>query len=163
MLRTYLIDGYNLLHQVPEFAGPASADLESRRQRLLRRLVGLSAQRRFKITLVFDGAKPHVSKASHQGMDVYFVPSPADNFIRSEIASNERNRHLVIVSSDSKDIGAYARLHGLEWMTSEQFWAWITTSSRPQKGESKREEDGSAPPGWTSKDDDDLKKIFEGS
>lgn len=161
MLRIFLIDGYNLLHRIEEFAGSAKDSLEDRRERLLRRLVGLSAARKIRLRVVFDGARCHASRSHFHGLAVNFVPPPADSFIRGIIEKNERNRNLVVVSSDRKDIGSYARLHGLEWMTSEQFWEWLNEAGDRRRDRADEEREGSAPPGWSDRDDAALRRIFE--
>jgi predicted RNA-binding protein with PIN domain len=161
--KTYLIDGYNLLHQVEEESGSLDLDLQSRRERLLGQLAALADGRRGKMIVVFDGSGSRNQKQEVLGLEVRYVPAPADNFIRQEIARNQHNRNLVVVTSDRKDIGEYARVCGVTWMTSPQFWQWFTTKPRSRlKSGHPAEGSRGAPKGWTAKDDEELWKAFTG-
>lgn len=160
-MKTFLIDGYNLLHQVPELAGSTSENLEDRRERLIRRLVSLSAGRRLLIHIVFDTSRVRKSRASYTGIQVDYAKPSADAFIRRIIAENQSNRNLVVVSSDRKDIGEYAKACGIEWMTSKHFWRFITKKSSKSRTVAKKSEaNGAAPPGWTSEDSAWLLRVF---
>lgn len=160
-MRTFVIDGYNLLHQVPELAGTASENLEDRRERLIRRLVSLSAGRKLLIHIVFDTARIRKSRSNYPGIRVDYAKPSADAYIRRIISENQSNRNLVVVSSDRKDIGEYAKTCGIEWMTSKYFWRWITKISDKNRSGTKRlEANGAAPLGWTSEDNTWLLRIF---
>jgi predicted RNA-binding protein with PIN domain len=159
-LKTFLIDGYNLLHQIPELAGSPEENLESRRERLVLHLAARASHLGAGLKIVFDGKRPHRSRGKHPGIEVQFVAGTADQFMRQVISRHEHDKNLVIVSSDRKDIGSYAQTCGLEWMTSEQFWIWLGRPRRVPKEPSGREEDGSAPAGWKSEDDEELRKAF---
>jgi predicted RNA-binding protein with PIN domain len=160
--RTFLIDGYNLLHQVLDF-NPGLQELEGMRDRLLHRLVSLSAQKGIKMRVVFDGPFSPSTETLYPGIDVKFAPS-ADNYIRAVIERLSGRRELVIVSSDQKDIGNYASLCGLEWMTSQDFWEWLMIPPKRYSGDGKSDRDDTgAPPGWTSADDEEyLRKLVQG-
>ncbi len=162
MRRKFVIDGYNLLHQIAEIAESREEDLESRRERLLRKLVGLTARQSFELLVVFDGSSLKKGKNHYAGLEVVFASPTADHFIRQIIAQNQRNRELVIVTSDRKDIGEYAQVSGVEWMTSQRFWDWFRgAASRRSKASDEKEAKNSRPPGWTAQDDADLRKAFE--
>jgi predicted RNA-binding protein with PIN domain len=159
MSRLFLIDGYNLLHQIPQFADSTEA-LESRRDRLLHKLVSLSALRGLKLQVVFDGPRPG-GGVKLPGINVFFAAPTADHYIRAVIAQEPGRRDLVIVSSDQKDIGNFARISGIEWQTSQQFWEWLNSAGTASPGADKAKRDGSgAPPGWTPADDEALRRAF---
>jgi len=158
---TYLIDGYNLLHQTPDYADAASGSLEERRDRFLRRLGSYAAMRGVRLQVVFDGVRFSTERDRQAGVSVRFVPATADAYLRGVISRRQGDRSLVVVTSDRKDIGEYARARGVTWMTSPDFWAWITTPPRAKRaGAEFPEEKESRPPGWTPRDDDDLLKAF---
>jgi len=162
-MRTYLIDGYNLLHQVPELECRGSQKLEEGREKLIRRLVALTANRKILFHLVFDTSCPRGGRRQYPGVRVDYASPSADAFIRHIITENQNSRDLVIVSSDRNDIGNYARVCGLEWMTSQQFWAKFKPRSKTgERFLSSFEQKGAAPPGWTPEDDAWLRKKFEG-
>jgi len=160
-LKTYLIDGYNLLHQIPELAGSPEESLESRRERLVLRLAARDPRSGSHLKIVFDGKRPHRAGEKRSGVEVLFVAGTADQYMRQVISRHEHSKNLVIVTSDRKDIGSYARTCGLEWMTSEQFWTGLRHSRDKGKKAPSGARDGSAPPGWKPEDDEALRKAFE--
>ncbi len=162
-MRTFVIDGYNLLYKVPEFSERETENLEEWRERLINRLVSLSAGKKIQLHIVFDTSRVRGGRKSYSGIRVDYASPSADLFIRHLIAENQSNKSLVVVSSDSKDIGDYAKICGVEWMRSEEFWSWMTKSSRKGGKEDcwKREVSGAAPPGWTDEEDALLRRIFE--
>ena len=159
---TYLIDGYNLLYQIRDLQRNDSEDLEDQRDRLIKRLVGFSAGRRFKFHLVFDSSRVRHGRVRFPGVRVDYASPDADTFIREVITRHQQNQDLVIVTSDRKDIGNYARVCGLNWMTSPQFWRKMT-SLQPvsQALPSHPDSEESAPRGWTPDDDAWLRRVFE--
>lgn len=161
-MHRYLIDGYNLLHQMPELTGDDVEELEEQRERLIRRLISLSAGRRMQIHLVFDAPKSCSSRSNYPGLKVDYAAPSADVYIRRRIAHHSDDRNLVVVSSDRKDIGHYAKTCGVAWMTSAQFWKDITRPSRRRSGQKANfEKEGSALPGWAEDDDARPKRFFE--
>jgi predicted RNA-binding protein with PIN domain len=159
-LKTYLIDGYNLLHQIPELAGSPEESLESRRECLVLSLVARAPRTGVHLKVVFDGKKSLRLEQGGGKIEVQFASGSADQYMRRIISRHEHSKNMVIVTSDRKDIGSYARTCGLEWMTSEQFWRWLGHSKNAKKDTSGRERDGSAPPGWKPEDDEALRKAF---
>jgi predicted RNA-binding protein with PIN domain len=161
-VRKFLIDGYNLLHLIREFAESKEESLEFRRERLLQRLSELTAGRTLHLQVVFDGPRTVLIQNRISDIQVVFASPSADRYIRREIDDNARNKNLVIVTSDRKDIGEYARINGIEWMTSQKFWDWLSESSKCRRTGAGEDEEGSAPPGWTQQDDEMLRRAFEG-
>jgi predicted RNA-binding protein with PIN domain len=157
--RLYLIDGYNLLHQIPELT-QETLDLEGRREHLINRLISMTAGRGNKITVVFDGPRSTGSSEQRPGLKVIFAAPSADHYMRYVIAANTDRRDLVIVSSDRKDIGNYARICGIEWMTSTEFWEWLSSKMQLNQPRIDKVNERGAPPGWTARDDDDLINAF---
>lgn len=162
-MRTFIIDGYNLLHQIPELNEDKSEELEFRRERLINRLISFSAGRRIQIRMIFDTSRVRGGRENHPGIHVEYASPSADAYIRRIIAKNQESKSLVIVSSDRKDIGNFAQIHGLKWMTSQEFWRWIADGPKKnlQAQASGIEDTGAAPPGWTEEENARLKRIFE--
>ncbi len=160
MNRHFIIDGYNLIHRVRDLSTGAE-DLQEQRERLIHKLVAFSARRKVAFRVVFDSAAGCRRSESHPGVRVDYVSPNADTFIRNIISSNADNRDLVIVSSDRKDIGDFARISGLSWMTSEEFWEQV--NSFPKRITDHKREDGEEPPdAWSERDDDWLRDAFGG-
>lgn len=161
-MRKYLIDGYNLLHQVADLAGSKTENLELSRDRLIKRLIALTANRRIKVHVIFDGTRSHRLGEDYSNLRVDFAWPSADHYIRQMLSENLDDRTLVAVSSDRKDIGEYARRCGVERMTCQEFWAWLKKPSKKRKRSIGRSAEGrGAPPGWTAQDDAALRKVFE--
>ncbi|HDQ44170.1 MAG TPA: NYN domain-containing protein, partial [bacterium] len=55
MKKDILIDGYNLMHRIPEIRSGMKNDLEGARERLILRLSSYAALHRARLTVVFDG------------------------------------------------------------------------------------------------------------
>lgn len=159
---TYLIDGYNLLYQITDLEAVKPEELEDQRDRLIKRLISFSAGRRFKFHLVFDTSRVRHGRIKYPGVRVDYASPSADAFIRDIISRNQRNKSLIIVSSDRKDIGNYAKICGIDWMTSQQFWQNMTSHTSFRKtGLSDPENDKKPPTGWSSQDDAWLRRVFE--
>ncbi|TKJ40259.1 hypothetical protein CEE37_08000 [candidate division LCP-89 bacterium B3_LCP] len=159
--RKYLIDGYNLLYKAPFLTDNDSDNFEEQRERLIRKLVGLSADRNIGLHLIFDTSCHINGRSNYPGIRVNYAKPSADAFIRGEISKNQNNKNLVVVSSDRKDIGNYAKTCGVEWITSEEFWNWL--NKRPKgiiSASLNFEKTGTAPPGWSEDDDNWLQRAF---
>ncbi|MCX6639290.1 MAG: NYN domain-containing protein [bacterium] len=159
---TYLVDGYNLLHAAPEAAWSKALDLETQRQQLISHLRNLIAARKIKVQLIFDGPLPQRSVEKYPGLTIHFAAPSADAHMRKVIAKNQLSRNLVVVTSDRKDIGEYAKVCGLEWITSQECWSLILKKTRiggtgDKTNQSKKD---NPPKGWTPDDDVWLKDAF---
>jgi predicted RNA-binding protein with PIN domain len=124
-MRRYVIDGYNLMHQMPELRKRLETDLEGCREALLARLAGFAHRKSAPVTVIFDGARdagrlPNRWKA----LEVRFSipPQKADPVIKAIIAARKKGEDMVIVTSD-RDIGMYARLCGVRVESAQAFAA----------------------------------------
>lgn len=118
-----IIDGYNLIRQVPELSELDRLDLELGRDALIERLSAYKRIKPYRITVVFDGAQAPVN-GSHQekrnGISIFYsrVGEIADGVIK-RLAERERER-AVVVSSD-RDITHHAEQAGCAVLRSEDF------------------------------------------
>lgn len=97
-----IIDGYNLLHQDAAFDG-LRADLQTARQRLVRRVESAALEMAPRITVVFDGRESGVDAslcASH--LEVVFSPSnrTADGVIERMVADAQAPERICVITSD---------------------------------------------------------------
>jgi predicted RNA-binding protein with PIN domain len=125
MRRRYLVDGYNLLHQLPEQRRQLEYNLEAARDGLLVRLSAFSISKSMEVTVVFDGIdESGPPPRKWKGLVVHFSkpPQKADPVIKKMISDRKRNEELVVVTSD-RDIDSYARLCGVKVETSQSFAA----------------------------------------
>jgi len=87
-----MVDGYNLIRQVPELLGQERRSLQDGRDYLVRELSNYAVRKRHHVTVVFDG--PAVSHQSFAGVSIVYAPS-ADEYIIDHAAPD-----LLVVSSD---------------------------------------------------------------
>lgn len=123
MGKHYLIDGYNLMHQLPDLKGRMRQDLEETRNALVVRLSGFAQYRKVKVSVVFDGRDGHERHVSRKGLvKVVFSKSPeeADHVIKRMIDCARHPRKWIVVSSDG-EIQRFARLCGVQFLKSSDF------------------------------------------
>ncbi len=117
-----LIDGYNLLHQIPELSLLMQEDPEAARQALLSKLRTYQKIKRHKITVVFDawGREEPRTESNQKGIRVIFTAHGeiADDLIK-RVAAKERER-VVVISSD-RAIRSFVENHGALSMSSRDF------------------------------------------
>ncbi len=123
MRRRYLIDGYNLLHQLPELRRQMEYDLQNAREGLLLRLSAFSLSKSVDVSVVFDGIDESLPSSSRwRSLFVYFSkpPQKADPLIKKMISDRKKGEELVVVTSD-REIDMYARLCGVKVESSQTF------------------------------------------
>lgn len=97
-----IIDGYNLLHQDEALRGHRH-DLQTARQRLVRRVERAAPEMAPRITVVFDGRERGVDPslvAPH--LNVVFSPArlTADGLIERMVAESKKPQRILVVTSD---------------------------------------------------------------
>lgn len=97
-----IIDGYNLMHQDDALDGRRD-DLQTARQRLVRRIEQSAAGMARKITVVFDGREGGRDIAlDAPNLEVLFSPSnrTADGLIEQMVHAAEKPERIIVVTSD---------------------------------------------------------------
>ncbi len=101
-MTVYLIDGYNLLHQL--LGHGSVVDLEDERRRLLDRIASYMGGTSDRAIVVFDGQGPLLQKgeSATANVDVYFgsFSRSADSIIEREAYDLSQGTGVVVVSSD---------------------------------------------------------------
>ena len=123
MKRIIIIDGYNLLFQIPELRRQIERDMEGARERLLDSLAVHAARHKAEYRVVFDGDSPNrTDTRRRQGLRVTFSTPPlkADPLIKKMLAEKKRNEDMIVVTSDL-EICNYARLCGVKVEKSQKF------------------------------------------
>lgn len=106
MHRRYLIDGYNLIHQVPQFRARLDTDFEAAREALIAFVGHFSGSTHSPCVLVFDGrgsaAQAQPREAHLPYLDIVFASEKhsADTVIERMVYRSERRRECVVVSGD---------------------------------------------------------------
>jgi len=137
MLPHYIVDGYNVIHAIPTLKKLLAHDGFQAREQLIFLVSRLTFRRKFRCTIVFDGAKPHEPHPgpTHSPLHIVFsAPQSADAKIKSMIDQSKNRTLLVIVSSDREILG-YARECACSTYTSKYFSNLLF--EEPDKGEEK--------------------------
>jgi len=122
-MKKIIIDGYNLIHSIPKLKNKLNSDLESARNDLTDMLFRYKNKKKVDITVVFDGRAGSIeSKDRKKGIVVYFshAPEKADQVIKRLIDKNEKEKGVMVVSSD-REIFDYAKMCGLKRVRSDNF------------------------------------------
>lgn len=143
-----IVDGYNLIRQIPGLAELDKMDLEQGRDALIERLAAYKRIKANRITVVFDGTHariPGERQTPKSGIRVIFsrIGELADSVIK-RMASGERG-NAVVISSD-RDIMAYAERAGCTVLRSEDFAFRMQDAAWHADGVGDMEAEGSA--GW---------------
>ena len=104
-VQVMVIDGYNLIFAMPEYAELARDSLETARNVLMDRLCGYAAYTGREVVLVFDGWKVPGNpgdKQEHHNIKVVFTreKETGDAWIERFIAQIGKNQQVRVVSSD---------------------------------------------------------------
>ncbi|MCC7300086.1 MAG: NYN domain-containing protein, partial [Verrucomicrobia bacterium] len=97
-----IIDGYNLMHQDSTLEGRRD-DLQTARQRLVRRIEQAASGMASKITVVFDGQEGGRDIAlDAPNLEVLFSPAnlTADGVIEQMVCNAENPARILVVTSD---------------------------------------------------------------
>lgn len=115
----YLIDGHNLIGQLPDISLTDPHD----EVKLITRLRGFAARTGKTCHVVFDHGMPGGrSKLSNSAVKVVFAPRPgeADDIMLSRIRKISDVKGWIVVSSDERVLNA-ARLRGMKALRSLEF------------------------------------------
>jgi len=137
MLPHYIVDGYNVIHAIPSLKKLLAHDGFQAREQLAFLVSRLTFRKKFRCTIVFDGAKPHEHHPpqSHSPLHIVFSsPLSADAKIKSMIEASKNRSLLVIISSDREILG-YAKVCSCSTYTSKYFSNLLF--DEPDKGEEK--------------------------
>lgn len=118
----FAVDGYNLIHKIPELKALVERDLELARERLVGMLAGYAAGRRIAITIVFDGRRVIAGTRgdSRSGVRVVFARADADSYIKQLLERERSPRSWTVVTSDNS-IRRYVADYGAKLLRSEDF------------------------------------------
>lgn len=119
----YVVDGYNLIHKLPDLKALVDSDLERSRDRLVDRLAGFALSRRVRVTVVFDGRGLSQPRGvGPRGVEVVYsrAPENADARIKSLIERQRNVRSWTVVSSDNS-IVRFARDYGAQTIGADGF------------------------------------------
>ncbi len=131
----YLIDGYNLIHSIPQFRNWLESGLEPARNQLIHFLQGYLSSRQVNITVVFDGEEVGFIEqppTSNRWLKIIFSKSPekADPIIKRLIQRTKNKKSLILVSADHELIN-FSNQNSVQVLSPEEFYDRV--SKRPNQ------------------------------
>jgi uncharacterized protein len=120
-----VVDGYNLIHAMPELARLVGSDLERARDALVSKLAVYRSGRGIRVTVVFDGRDTGAPQTRPPGgIEVVFsrAPQNADAKIKTMLSLEKSPKSWTVVTSDNSII-RYARDYGAKTIPSAEFAA----------------------------------------
>jgi len=134
-----IIDGYNLIHALPELRRRLLAgDLAGAREGLLLLLRTLDLPKAYgAVSVVFDGARFSPGRHRDSRFRVLFsrAPRKADEEIWELLRAHPRGKHLVI--SGDQQVQSYARREDADWESPEYVLRLRRAGSAGRVGEEK--------------------------
>ncbi len=121
-----IIDGYNMIHRVPELCQFLSESLERSREELIRQLKSYLLTKKVEATLIFDGNHPPIGIdpiRQSRSLKIIFsrYPFKADPLIKELIKKEQHQKSLIIVTDDS-DIIQFAKTHQTKVLSTVEFY-----------------------------------------
>ncbi len=145
----FIIDGYNLMHRIPELAGLVEYDLERARDRLVTRLAVFKSRKKIRMVVVFDGDRSsgQAARSRTRGIEVVFsrLPDKADQRIVKMVRVLKHPRGWTVVSSD-RWVMEHSGAHRANTMPAEEFAQLLAPMGKgkleaePEKPEMKPED-----------------------
>lgn len=132
MSQQYLLDGYNITHQMPI---DLHDSLEQQRCHLIRFVETCRPQgsSRNKVTIVFDGQVDVYGGAQVSGLHIVFTSNEsADAMIKRKVAESS-NPRLMIVVTDDREIQRAVRHHGARVLAVKNFLKQGRLTQKSQK------------------------------
>lgn len=132
----YVLDGYNVINQIPEFT---NSSLEDRREKFLRWIETSNPQGSLKnqVTVVYDGRPGlcHAPRVSSVRV-VFSSNESADETIKRLVLEADYRKSIVVVTND-RDIRYFVRSLGAKILDAESFLGKRTGTNR-EKAQSRK-------------------------
>jgi len=145
------VDGFNVIHRLPELAALAADDLEECRDRFLRLLAPIVFRSGERWSVIFDA--PRAGRGRAPGPIDLVYASDADAWILDRLRAHPHPAQVCVVSSDEKDIGREARALGARVMPADEL---VATLRRRQRREDPGEEAAGEKPEQVSPEEVDY-------
>ncbi|GAB6281724.1 MAG: hypothetical protein STSR0008_04650 [Ignavibacterium sp.] len=118
-MKTYLIDGNNLIFKIDHLKELQKIDKQKVREKLIFLIEDYFINKKHKVKIFFDGFET-IKINSNISKIIYSNDKPADYYIKEEIDNAKNPKNLVIVSSDF-EIQNKAKVCSAEILNSEIF------------------------------------------
>ena len=121
-----IVDGYNVIHALPELADTAKNDLDAARRLLCDRLSSYAAFRKTRLVVVFDGYRVKGNlgeKTAFHNIQVVYTKEnqTADNYIESLVHEIGRNYDVKVATSDAL-VQLSSLRNGVLRMSARELW-----------------------------------------
>lgn len=128
----YVIDGYNVIHKIPDIKSLMETDLQSAREKFVFMLDNYFSKKRASIYVVFDGINDMSDFNVHSTPKIRVLFSnryqKADILIKS-ITDERKNKALTIIVSSDHEVYQYGKVSRCRVMKSEEFVKKINAKS----------------------------------
>lgn len=147
-MKTYYIDGNNLIGKIKSLWELQQKDKQSSREKLALILDTYFINRNHKVILFFDG-HPNTAINTSRLKIIYSENKTADDIIKLQIERTRNPRNVIVVTSDQR-LMDYAKVCHCEVIPSNVFAANLLRSGGGDEEEEKKK----------SISNDDIKKLF---
>jgi predicted RNA-binding protein with PIN domain len=123
-MKTIIIDGYNLIHKIPELYDVFIRDMQKARQKLIMKLTETSVYSDSKVIIVFDSkeASTYLSRAHDPIRVIFSYPEgTADDVILNLVKEAPNPKSITVVSED-RALRANCKEYGAALINPEDFW-----------------------------------------
>ncbi|MBI2495242.1 MAG: NYN domain-containing protein [Candidatus Omnitrophica bacterium] len=133
-MSTMILDGYNVIHAVPEMSRRLDRGVQSAREALVRLCQEYQGRRGDieRLYVVFDGRDASASgslEQHHGGVTVLFTQEPEEADARIlRVIESQRGRRCVVVSNDN-EVFNNARAFGARVMSVQEFYEQLRPAS----------------------------------
>jgi hypothetical protein len=148
MVKHYIIDGNNLIGKIASIWILQRKDKQAAREQLTFIVDRFFNQKKFKVTLHFDGFKNDEINAQNLRIQ-YSGSRTADELIKKEIMNSKNSREICLISSDINLID-FARVCECMVENSENFAAELSHNDGPDEEKKRTDEI----------DNNEIKKMF---
>jgi predicted RNA-binding protein with PIN domain len=121
--RRIIVDGYSLMHRIPDLADRADTNLAAARQHVIRFIERIAPSMCDSATIVFDGrGEGGRSPLETSTVEVLFSPpdQTADTVIERIVHEDPRPTELLVVASDRSELDTVSAA-GADAMSCDQF------------------------------------------
>lgn len=118
-MKTYIIDGNNLIGKIKSLSNIHKKDKKASREKLTLLIERFFKNKKVKAYLHFDGFENERLSLS-KGTVIYSENQKADYKIKKQIENSKNRKNLIIISSDNEIIN-FAKVCGCEFRSSEDF------------------------------------------
>jgi predicted RNA-binding protein with PIN domain len=148
-MKSFLIDGNNLIGKIRTIKNIQSKDKQLSRERLVMLIEKYFNKRKGKVYLHFDGFQNSPLNLS-KGKIIYSEKSKADKKIKEQIELSKNRKNLIVISSDH-EIQNFAKVCSCDILSSEDFSKELTSRKTINEEENRIKE---------INDIEEFKKLF---